>query len=317
MASPLLRLGTRGSALALAQAAEVRARLAAAHPELAAPDAIETVVIRTTGDQVRDRPLAALGGKGLFTKEIEEALSAGAIDFAVHSLKDVPTWLPDGLAIVCHLQREDPRDVFVSPRAASLRELPAGAVVGTASLRRQAQVLHARPDLRVVPFRGNVETRLKKLANGVVDATLLALAGLRRLDLAGCATAVLDPEEMLPAVAQGAIGIEARAADERTRRYLAPLDDPATACRVSAERALLAALDGSCRTPIAALAMLSGDALSLKGMVIRPDGSECHVAERRGAAADAVALGAEAGQELKARAGAGFFDLRPPPDSAL
>jgi hydroxymethylbilane synthase len=316
MVSPLLRLGTRGSPLALAQAAEVRARLAAVHPDLAAPDAVETIVIRTTGDRIRDRTLAAAGGKGLFTKEIEEALSAGTIDIAVHSLKDVPTWLPEGLAILCHLPREDPRDVFLSPRARSLAELPAGAVVGTASLRRQAQVLHARPDLRVVPFRGNVESRLKKLADGTVDATLLALAGLKRLNLAGCATAVMEPSEMLPAVAQGAIGVEARVADERVRHYLEPLDDAATAACVTAERALLAALDGSCSTPIAGLATLAAGALHLKGMVIRPDGSECHVAARRGAAADAARLGADAGAELRARAGPQFFDLPRPAEEA-
>jgi hydroxymethylbilane synthase len=309
MATPLLRIGTRGSPLALAQAAETRARLGAAHPELAAPDAIETVVIRTTGDQVRDRTLAAIGGKGLFTKELEEALLAGTVDLAVHSMKDMPTFLPDGLVLACHLPREDPRDAFFSPRAQRLKDLPPGAVVGTASLRRQAQVLFARPDLQVVPLRGNVETRLRKLADGAVDATLLALAGLKRLGLAERITAILETDEMLPAVAQGAIGIETRAGDERVRRWLAPLDDAATAARVTAERALLAALDGSCKTPIAALAVLADGALVLDAMVIRPDGGERHATQRRGAADDAARMGADAGAELRQRAGPGFFDL--------
>jgi hydroxymethylbilane synthase len=310
MAHALLRLGTRGSPLALAQAAEVGARLAAAHPALAAPDAIETVIIKTTGDKVRDRTLAAIGGKGLFAKELEEALLGDQIDIAVHSSKDLPTWLPEGLALICFLPREDPRDAFFSRRAVSLGALPAGAVVGTASPRRRAQVLHGRPDLRVVPLRGNVETRLAKLEAGAVDATLLAVAGLKRLGLAGRITAILSPEEMLPAAAQGAIGIEARAGDARMRDYLAALNHPATAAAVTAERALLGALDGSCRTPIAALAEASGAGLlTLRAMIIRPDGSDRHVTTRQGAAAEAASIGADAGAELRARAGAGYFDL--------
>ena len=310
MTMPLLRLGTRGSPLALAQATELKARLAEAHAALASPDAVEVVVIKTTGDKVRDRTLAAIGGKGLFTKELEEALIAGSIDLAVHSAKDLPTWLPEGLALVCHLPREDPRDAFFAPRARRLRDLPAGAVVGTASPRRRAQVLFARPELRVVPLRGNVETRLNKLQSGAIDATLLAVAGLKRLGLADRITAILPPEEMLPAVAQGAIGIEARAGDARVRDYLAPLDHYATAICVSAERALLAALDGSCRTPIAALAEIgAAGALSLRAMIIRPDGSSREMTERRGAPGDAVALGADAGAELRGRAGPGYFDM--------
>lgn len=315
MASPLLRIGTRGSPLALAQAAELRERLAAAHPDLAAPDAIAIVTIRTTGDRVRDRTLAAVGGKGLFTKELEEALLDGAIDLAVHSMKDVPTALPEGLEIVCHLPREDPRDAFFSPHAAGLAGLPAGAVVGTASLRRQAQVLHARPDLEVVPLRGNVETRLRRLAEGAIDATLLAVAGLKRLGQGGRITAILAAEEMLPAVAQGAIGVEGRGTDARTLGYLEPLDDRETALRVTAERALLAALDGSCRTPIAALAELSQGMLALRGMILRPDGSERHLLRIEGAAEDAARLGAELGDRLRRRAGPGFFAapaLEPP-----
>ncbi len=298
-----LRIGTRGSPLALAQAHETRARLAAAHPELAAPDAVEIVVVKTTGDRILDRTLSEAGGKGLFTKELEEALADDRVDLAVHSMKDVPTWLPDGLAIPVLLPREDPRDAFFSERARTLDELPAGSVVGTASLRRQAQVLMRRPDLRVVPFRGNVQTRLRKLAEGEADATLLALAGLRRMGMADRVASVIEPEDMLPAVAQGAIGIEVRAGDQRTLGYLAPLACAATMARVTAERALLAVLDGSCRTPIAALAVLDGDELYLRGLVASPDGARVLRTERRGRAADAAEIGADAGAELKARGG--------------
>ena len=309
MSRPLLRIGTRGSALALAQAAELSRRLAA-HPELAAPGAIETVTIKTTGDQVRDRTLAAIGGKGLFTKELEEALLAGTIDLAVHSAKDLPTWLPAGLLLAGCLPREDPRDAFFSPRAASLAELPRGAVVGTSSPRRRAQVLHRRPDLRVVPLRGNVDTRLKKLAAGIMDATLLAVAGVKRLGMADSITEILSTEVMLPAVAQGAIAIETREDDARTRRYVAAVDDRATSVCVAAERALLAALDGSCRTPIAGLAeIVGGDRLRLRALIIRPDGSECLVATRSGGMSDALSLGDDAGAELRARASPGFFEM--------
>jgi hydroxymethylbilane synthase len=307
MARALLRIGTRGSALALAQAAELKARLATAHPELAAADAIETVVIRTSGDAVKDRPLAELGGKGLFTKEIEEALKDARIDLAVHSLKDLPTFLPEGLVLAAHLPREDPRDAFFSPRAPRLAALPAGAVVGTASPRRRAQLLHARADLRLATLRGNVDTRLKKLDAGEVDATVLAVAGVKRLGLAARITAILSPEEMLPAVAQGAIGIEIRGADRRARDLVAAIDDAPTAARIGAERAVLAALGGSCRTPIAALAEIADGQLHLRAEILRPDGSERLATSRRGAVADAVRLGTEAGEELRARAGDGFF----------
>ncbi len=304
-----LRLGTRGSPLALAQANEVRARLAGAHPELSEEAAVEIVVIKTTGDTIQDRTLAEIGGKGLFTKEIEEALLANRIDAAVHSMKDVPTWLPDGLEISTILPREDPRDAIVSAGGQDLAGLPAGSVVGTASLRRQAQVLLARPDLQVVPFRGNVETRLRKLAEGEVDATLLAMAGLKRLGKAGEVSAVLAPEDMLPAVAQGAIGLEIRADDGLTRGYLAALDDRDSAIRVAAERACLEVLDGSCRTPIAAFAELEagGAEMRLRALVALPDGSQAHRAERRGAAEDGAALGRDAGAELRAAAGPAFF----------
>jgi hydroxymethylbilane synthase len=304
---PALRIGTRGSPLALAQAAEVRGALLGAHPGLAAAPP-EIVVINTTGDRVTERPLADLGGKGLFTKEIEEVLLSGAVDLAVHSMKDVPTALPEGLMIACLLPREDPRDALICDGAATLAALPVGAVIGTASLRRKAQILHARPDLNVANLRGNVQTRIRKIADGAADATLLALAGLRRLGLADRARAVLEPDEMLPAVAQGAIGIECRAGDETVRALLAPLDHAETADCIAAERGLLAALDGSCRTPIAALATVSAPRqISLRAMVLRPDGSEIHETTRAGAAEDAAAMGRDAGAELKARAGPNFL----------
>jgi hydroxymethylbilane synthase len=300
-----LRIGSRGSPLALAQARQVRARLMAAYR--LDESAIEIVIIRTTGDKIQDRPLAEAGGKGLFTKEIEEALARGEIDLAVHSAKDVPTWLPDGLVLAGCLEREDVRDVFVSRKADSVRTLPRGAVVGTASLRRQALVKRMRPDLKVVPFRGNVETRLRKLDDGEVDATLLALAGLKRLDLADVATALLPLDEFPPAVGQGAITIEMRADDTRMRDLLASVMHADTGTALECERAFLAALDGSCRTPIAGLARLEGDRLRFRGLIIRPDGSETHETTREGPRADAAALGADAGQELKRRAPADFF----------
>ncbi len=302
---PILRIGTRGSPLALAQAAMVRARLAAALnvPE----DAIVQHVIRTTGDVIQDRTLAQAGGKGLFTKEIEEALLDGSIDLAVHSAKDMPTQLPDGLMITAVLPREDPRDVFISPRAKTLRELPPGAVVGTASLRRQAIVKHLRRDLEVVPLRGNVETRLRKVEDGVVDATLLALAGLKRLGLTQAATSIFSAEEFLPAVGQGVVALEARADDATTRAALDAINHADTATALAAERAFLTVLDGSCRTPIAGYATLAGGRLKFRGLVAKPDGSASFEAAREGAADDAAALGADAGRELKARAGADFF----------
>ena len=227
-----------------------------------APEQCELVIIKTTGDRITDRPLIEAGGKGLFTKELEEALFAGDIDLAVHSMKDMPAILPQGLAISAILEREDPRDAFVSLKYASLDALPAGAVIGTSSPRRQAQVLRARPDLRVVGFRGNVETRLRKLEEGVADATFLACAGLNRLGLSQHITAAMPTDVMLPAVAQGAIGIEIRADDDATAQLIAPLNDAATALCVTAERAYLAQLEGSCRTPIAGYAELNGGSLA-------------------------------------------------------
>lgn len=300
-----LRIGTRGSPLALAQADMVRAALAAAHGWAA--DAVEINVIRTSGDRIQDRPLSEVGGKGLFTREIEDALLNGTIDLAVHSAKDMPTLLPDGLMLAACLPREDVRDVFISRKAASLRDLPQGAVVGSASLRRQAMVRRLRPDISVVPFRGNVETRIRKLDAGEVDATLLALAGLKRLGLADKATALLDVDDFLPAVGQGAVTIEARIDDARTRALLAKIDHVDTSVALLAERAFLDVLDGSCRTPIAGHALLDGDRLSFRGMVLRPDGSQVFETTRAGARRDAVALGADAGAELKRRAPPDFF----------
>ena len=307
-AAPLIRIGTRGSPLALAQAREVRDRLVRAHAALAPEGAVEIVTIRTTGDRVLDRTLAEIGGKGLFTKEIEEALLEGRIDLAVHSMKDMQTWLPEGLAVGCVLEREDPRDAFISPRARGLDDLAPGAVVGTASLRRRSQVLARRGDVRVVPLRGNVQTRLAKLEAGEVDATLLALAGLRRLGMAHVATATLEPDEMLPAACQGAIGIETRADDAGIRAWIDPLNHPGTADEVAAERALLATLDGSCRTPIAALARRgTGGRLVLDALLAMPDGSRVLRAREEGPAAEAEAIGRRAGEALKSRAGPDFL----------
>ena len=305
-----LRIGTRGSPLALAQAHQVQARLAAAHPDLARPGAIEIVIIKTTGDMVLDRTLAAIGGKGLFTKEIDEAQLEGRIDIAVHPMKDVPTVLPPGLVLPCVLEREDTRDAFMCLKAKRLADLPAGSVIGTASLRRGAQILYRRPDLKVEPLRGNVQTRMKKLEEGVVDATLLAMAGLSRLGLTDRIASLLEPEEMLPAVAQGAIGVTCRADDTAAHRRLAPLDHAESHVRVLAERAFLAVLDGSCRTPIAGLAELSGERLALRGLVIKPDGSLAHECHRIGDRAHAESLGREVGEDLLGRCGPGFFDFK-------
>ncbi|MEQ1888917.1 MAG: hydroxymethylbilane synthase [Alphaproteobacteria bacterium] len=302
-----VRIGTRGSPLALAQAQETRARLLGAHPGLTIGQ-IEIQVIQTTGDRVRDRPLSEIGGKGLFTKEIEEALLERRIDLAVHSMKDMPAELPEGLAILCLLEREDPRDVLISAKAQTIDALPQGATVGTSSLRRQALLLRARPDLRVITFRGNVQTRLARLDAGEADATLLALAGLRRLGLESISASVIPVLEMLPAVAQGAIGVEARAGDSAMARLLQPLNHLPTEYCVRAERAFLAALDGSCRTPLAALAeILPGDRLRLCGQIIRPDGSQLLEARREGALADAARMGFDAGVELRLRGGEDFF----------
>jgi len=300
-----VRIGTRGSPLALAQAHEVRERLEAAHGR--GRLSFEICPIKTSGDRIQDRPLADAGGKGLFTKEIEEALLAGEIDVAVHSMKDMPTELPPGLAITCYLPREDVRDAFLSAKAPCLAALPAGAVVATSSLRRQAQVRRLRPDLAVVPIRGNVDTRLRKLAEGVADATLLACAGLKRAGLADRITSPIPTEEILPAVAQGAIGVESRADDLDIAQLLAPINDQVTALAITMERAFLAGLDGSCRTPIAGLAELAGGRLTFRGMILTPDGTQCHITAREGRPEEAIRLAEDAAAELLRRAGPEFF----------
>jgi len=304
-ASPL-RIGTRGSPLALAQAYETRARLAAAFD--LPHEAFEIVVIKTTGDKVLDRPLKEIGGKGLFTREIEEDLLSGAIDIAVHSMKDMPVLQPEGLLLDCYLPREDVRDAFVSLEFDSLDALPAGTKVGSSSLRRRAQLTARRPDLEVVEFRGNVQTRMKKLEDGVAGATFLAQAGLNRLGMADVARSAISPEDMLPAVAQGAIGIERRANDPRTAEMLATIHDRDTGIRLAAERAFLAGLDGSCETPIAGLAEIDGPMLRLRGEILRPDGSEVLSEDRSAPVAEAAKLGADMARDLRARAGEGFFD---------
>ncbi len=265
--SKILRLGTRGSRLALAQAEIVKAAL-----KRKAGRECEVVVLKTTGDKILDRPLADAGGKGLFTKELEDALLNDRIDFAVHSMKDVPTAVPPGLAIAAVLPREDPRDVFISKKARVLKELPEGARVGTSSVRRQALVARARPDVELSLLRGNVDTRLVRLEAGDYDAIILALAGLKRLGLDNRATTILEPRNWLPALAQGAVGIEIREQDKQTREAFAALNDRATEIALACERAFQAALDGSCRTPIGGLATLSDSKLSFHGEVLAPDG---------------------------------------------
>ena len=301
-----LRIGTRGSPLALVQARMVAARLAAVLGK--GEDAFELIVVRTTGDVIQDRSLAEEGGKGLFTKEIEDALLDGRIDLAVHSAKDIPTVLPPGLMLAACLEREDARDVFISRKAGSIAELPKGASLGTTSPRRQAIAKRARPDLCIVPMRGNVETRLRKLDDGEVDATILALAGLKRLGLEARATKIMSAEEFVPAAGQGAIGIEARAEDTRTRELLVRIDHADTSTAVSCERAFLAELDGSCKTPIAGYAALSGGVLQFRGLIAKPDGSAAHETAVAGGRDNAVTIGADAGRALKQIVGPGFFD---------
>ncbi|WP_112661817.1 hydroxymethylbilane synthase [Microvirga flavescens] len=302
-----LTIGTRGSPLALAQAHEAQDRLAQSLGWSA--EQLPLNLIKTTGDTIQDRALSEAGGKGLFTKELDNELLDGRIDLAVHSSKDLPTVLPEGIVIAGYFPREDVRDAFISRRAASLSDLPQGAVVGTASLRRQAQVLRLRPDLKVTLLRGNVETRLAKLDRGEVDATLLAMAGLRRLGLTEHVTAVLDTADFLPAVGQGAIAIAVREKDARVHEALAPILHAETGYALAAERAFLSVLDGSCRTPIAGHARLEGGALVLRGLVLRPDGSDSLSVTKTGAPQDAEALGREAGLDLKARMPAGFLNI--------
>lgn len=296
-----IRIGTRGSPLALYQAHETRARLGKAHG--LTDDDFEIVVITTTGDRIRDRPLAEIGGKGLFTKEIEEALYAKDIDLAVHSMKDMPAVLPAGLCFAATLPREDARDALISLNSTSLLEMKQGATLGSSSVRRSAQALRLRPDLNVVQFRGNVETRLRKLADGVADASFLAVAGLKRLGLTQHIAAVIPMEQMLPAIAQGAIGIETRADDEKTLALIDPINHPDSATAIACERAFLAALDGSCRTPIAGHARLVDGRLHFRGETLTLDGKKVFSAERAGAPADAVAMGNDAAAEVKAKGG--------------
>lgn len=300
------RIGTRGSPLALAQAHEARDRLMAAHglPE----EMFEIVVLTTTGDRITDRSLAEIGGKGLFTQELEEKLAFGELDFAVHSAKDMPTVLPEGLYLSAYLPREDIRDAVVGRTAPKLIDLPHGATVGSSSLRRQALIRRMRPDINVITFRGLVDTRLRKLAEGQVDATLLALAGLKRLGKVEVLTDILDADTFPPAPAQGAIAIESRIGDERIDNLLAAINDPATFDAVSCERAFLGALDGSCRTPIGGYAICEGDQIKFSGLIITPDGRHQHAISIDGNRRDAAALGTRAGQDVRARAGTTFFD---------
>ncbi len=301
-----LKIGTRGSPLALAQANETRDRLA--HAFDLPHEAFSIVVIKTTGDRIIDRPLKEIGGKGLFTREIEDQMLAGDIDIAVHSMKDMPVLQPEGLMLDCYLPREDVRDAFISPEFASIHDLPEGATVGSSSLRRRAQLLNRRPDLQVVEFRGNLQTRLKKLGDGVARATFLAMAGLNRLRMDEVPKTAIATDDMLPAVAQGAIGIERRENDTRAAGMLEAIHDTRTGQRLAAERAFLAALDGSCETPIAGLAELDGDTLRLRGEVLRPDGSAAHAGRTDGPIAQGAEMGRTLATELLDKAGAGFFD---------
>jgi len=300
------KIGTRGSPLALAQAHETRARLMKAHglPEAA----FDVVVISTSGDRIQDRPLSEAGGKGLFTKEIEEALLAGRIDIAVHSSKDMPTVLPDGLELSAFLPREDARDAFIGKAAKRIAELPQGARIGSSSLRRQALIRRMRPDLDVVMFRGNVQTRLRKLEEGIADGTILAYAGLKRLGLEHVVTDLMPLEDFPPAPGQGAIGIETRAGDREVEKMLAAIHDVPTGQALACERAFLAALDGSCRTPIAGHATIAGDKLSFAGLIISPDGTQSHEVRLEGQAQDAARIGTEAAKAARAKAGETFFD---------
>jgi hydroxymethylbilane synthase len=302
----ILRIGTRGSPLALAQATETRARLMAAHglPE----DAFAIEIISVMGDRIQDRPLSEAGGKGLFTKEIEEALLDRRIDIAVHSSKDMPTELPRGLELSAFLPREDPRDAFVGRAAPSIGDMPRGAVIGSSSLRRQALIRRMRPDLSVIMFRGNVLTRLRKVDDGVADGTILALAGLTRLGLAHVATDLMPIDQFPPAPGQGAICIESRIGDERVRLLLAAIHHKSTGQALACERAFLAALDGSCRTPLAGHARVDDGRLSFNGMILTPEGSQSHEVDSDGPASDAVAIGRAAGEEVRAKAGSDFFE---------
>jgi len=306
-----LRIGTRGSPLALAQAYETRKRLIESFPELETEGAIEICVMKTQGDMILDKSLMELGGKGLFTKELDTALLGNEVDICVHSMKDVPTWLPEGTVLPCTLPREDTNDAFISGDDAvkCVADLPDNAVIGTASLRRQSQLLAINPTFKCVNFRGNVQTRLRKLDDGVVDATLLAIAGLKRMGMDGCATSVLEWDTMLPAIAQGAIGIQCRSDDDRSLKYIDALNHPATKTCVDCERAFLAELDGNCKTPIAGQARIEDGRILFRGLIAMPDGSVMFSTESEGALEDAVEIGTKAGAKLKAEAGDKFFEM--------
>jgi len=306
-----VRIGTRGSPLALAQAYETRKRLIANFPELEEDGAIEICVMKTQGDMILDKSLMELGGKGLFTKELDTALLGDEVDICVHSMKDVPTWLPDGTVLPCNLPREDTNDAFITSNGEikKIADLPDHSVIGTASLRRQSQILSQNPTLKCVNFRGNVQTRLRKLDDGVVDATLLAIAGLKRMEMQDCATAVLDWDEMLPAVAQGAIGIQCRSDDERSLKLIDALNCMDTHVCVNCERSFLEALDGNCKTPIAGQARIVDGKIVFRGLIAMPDGSLKYETEATGEIADAVEIGRKAGEELKAQAGEKFFEM--------
>ena len=306
-----LRIGTRGSPLAMAQAYETRRRLMEEFPELTEEGAIEICVLKTQGDMILDKSLMELGGKGLFTKELDTALLGDEVDICVHSMKDVPTWLPEGTVLPCNLPREDTNDAFIHKDGSvtTIAELPDNSVIGTASLRRQAQLMAQNPTLKCVNFRGNVQTRLRKLSDGVVDATLLAIAGLKRMDMDDCATAVLDWDEMLPAVAQGAIGIQCRSDDERSLKYIDALNHPDTKACVDCERAFLEALDGNCKTPIAGQARIIDGKIKFKGLIAMPDGSQKFETQSEGEIADAAKIGRAAGEKVKADAGEKFFEM--------
>ncbi|ESX17031.1 MULTISPECIES: hydroxymethylbilane synthase [unclassified Mesorhizobium] len=301
-----LKIGTRGSPLALAQAHETQARLMEAHGMPA--EAFEVVVISTSGDRIQDRPLSEAGGKGLFTKEIEEALLAGTIDIAVHSSKDMPTVLPVGLELSAFLPREDARDAFIGKVVKRIVDLPQGAKVGSSSLRRQALIRRMRPDLDVVMFRGNVQTRLRKLEEGVAEGTILAYAGLKRLGLGHVVTDLMPLDAFPPAPGQGAIGIETRIGDSEVEKMLVAIHDVPTGQALACERAFLAALDGSCRTPIAGYATISGGRLVFAGLIISPDGTQSHEVKAEGLALDAADIGTDAARMVRVKAGETFFD---------
>ena len=296
MPDVVMKIGTRGSPLALAQAHMVQSLLANAHQ--CDPQCFEIVIIKTSGDMIQDRPLGEVGGKGLFTREIDNAMLNGEIDIAVHSSKDLPTLMPDGISVPGYLPREDVRDAFICAIATSLKDLPHGAVLGTASLRRQAQALRLRPDLKIVLLRGNVETRLRKAESGEIHATLLAYAGLKRLGLHNRATSLLNTNDFLPAIGQGAIGLTLRSEDRASQARVAPILDAATGYALAAERAFLNILDGSCKTPIAGLAELVGDRLTFRGMVLRTDGSATYQITREGAKTDGAMIGTQAAEQI-------------------